>query len=52
MTGPGPWVTARYDGECDNCGDPIDAGDLICPDGEGGWLCEPCGQDAEEDGDL
>ena len=40
---------ARYDGDCDACGYPFDAGDMIRSDGEGGWLCEDCGL---EDGDA
>ena len=41
----GPWITARFDGECDECGDLIMEGDQIRSDGEGGWLCENCGDD-------
>ena len=40
---------ARYDGECDGCGAEFEAGDEIRSDGEGGWLCEDCGE--AEDGD-
>jgi hypothetical protein len=50
--GPGPWVTARFDSECGTCGGLIDEGDRIRSDGYGEWLCEPCGEDAEEDADL
>lgn len=43
---PGPWVTARFDGDCDECGAMIFAfADRIRSDGEGGWLCEECGDD-------
>jgi hypothetical protein len=42
----GPWFEARYDGDCSWCGEPIDEGDPIRSDGEGGWLCESCGEDA------
>jgi hypothetical protein len=38
----GPWFTAQYDGTCSE-GCPIEAGDQIRADGEGGWLCETCG---------
>lgn len=45
----GPWVTATFDGDCDgtSCGGRIVEGEEIRADGEGGWLCEPCGEDAE-----
>lgn len=45
----GPWVTAAFDGDCDgtSCGGRIVEGEQIRADGEGGWLCEPCGEDAE-----
>jgi hypothetical protein len=48
MSDYGPWLAAIYDSECDNCGADICGGDQIRSDGEGGWLCEECG---EEDGD-
>lgn len=41
---PGPWFAARWDGECSGCGDPINVGDTIRADGEGGyelWGCRP-----------
>lgn len=42
--GYGPWVAAKFDGECSGpCGGLIEAGDQIRSDGEGGWLCEVCG---------
>lgn len=46
----GPWITARLDGYCDACGDPIVEGDEIRSDGDGGWLCQPCG-DGDDDYD-
>ncbi|WP_433252932.1 hypothetical protein ACQPYK_08690 [Streptosporangium sp. CA-135522] len=42
----GPYVTARYSGECADDGEPFEAGDLIRADGHGGWLAECCGGDA------
>jgi len=40
----GPWITARFDSECDGtCGGEIEEGDQCRSDGEGGWLCEGCG---------
>lgn len=44
----GPWITARFDSDCDGCGAPMDEGDQIRSDGDGGWLCDTCGS---EDGD-
>jgi hypothetical protein len=32
----GPWFSARFDSECDECGNAIDEGDQIRADGEGG----------------
>ena len=49
-SGPGPWFPARFDGDCDSCGGPIDQGDTIRADGEGGFVCEPCGEDLEDEG--
>lgn len=43
----GPWFIASYNGECEH-GCPIHEGDRICADGEGGWLCEDCGEEAKE----
>lgn len=40
----GPWITAQYRGSCSGCRAPIRPEDPIRSDGEGGWLCEPCGQ--------
>lgn len=43
----GPWVRAAFDGECDGtCGGSLLEGDEIRADGEGGWLCQDCGEDA------
>jgi len=44
----GPWITARFDSDCDCCGDPMYEGDEIRSDGEGGWLCGECGE-ADDD---
>jgi hypothetical protein len=41
----GPWVTARFEGECTECGAFIFEGDRIRPDGEGGYLGECCGEE-------
>ena len=49
MTRPGPWFPARFDSECDECGDPIDEGDEIRADGEGGYACKGCGEELDED---
>lgn len=40
----GPWFTARYVGDC-SCGTVFIPGDQIRADGEGGYLCDVCGQD-------
>lgn len=48
-SGPGPWFPARFDSECDGCGDPIDEGDQIRADGEGGYVCEGCGEELDGD---
>lgn len=45
----GPWFDARFDSDCDDCGDLIQEGDQIRSDGAGGWLCETCGMDADDD---
>ena len=44
-TGPGPWFTAQYEGECADCGEPFEAGTMIRADGEGGYLAEACGSE-------
>lgn len=49
MSSPGPWFTARFDSDCDGCGDLIQEGDDIRSDGAGGYLCEPCGTDADDE---
>jgi hypothetical protein len=41
----GPWFAARFDSECDDCGGDITEGDRIRADGEGGYVCESCGED-------
>lgn len=41
----GPWFTASYPGDCDECGGEFEAGDMIRADGDGGYLCEDCGED-------
>lgn len=43
--GYGPWFPASYEGECDGCGGDIMPGDRIRADGQGGWLCEECGEE-------
>lgn len=40
----GPWISARFDSECDGCGDQIEEGDQIRSNGEGGWICLECGE--------
>jgi hypothetical protein len=44
----GPWFIATYDGECDGCDSAIWAGDRIRADGQGGWICEDCGEDGPD----
>jgi uncharacterized protein DUF4326 len=45
----GPWVKARFEGDCDGCGTAVWPGDSIRADGRGGWLCAVCGdEDASE----
>lgn len=44
--GWGLWFTAAYNGTCAGCGDGIFPGDTIRADGDGGYLCEPCGSAA------
>jgi hypothetical protein len=41
----GPWFDARFDSECDCCGDDITEGDRIRADGDGGYICDECGED-------
>jgi hypothetical protein len=45
----GPWITARFDSDCDDCGGTISEGDEIRSDGAGGWLCQPCGEDDDDE---
>jgi len=48
-----PWIVAAYHGACTGCGDDIAPDDMIRSDGQGGWLCEPCGSEEEDwDGRL
>ena len=39
----GPWFTASYDSDCSECGCLVSEDDQIRSDGDGGWLCEDCG---------
>jgi hypothetical protein len=39
----GPWFSARFEGWCCECGQPVDPGDQIRADGMGGYLCHECG---------
>jgi hypothetical protein len=41
----GPWFTAGYAGRCSMGDERIEPGDTIRADGEGGYLCEPCGSE-------
>jgi hypothetical protein len=43
----GPWFSAAYAGQCSECGEEFEADIQIRADGEGGWLAECCGGDAE-----
>ena len=45
---PVSWAVALSD-DCDGCGDLIQEGDDIQADGEGGWVCETCGVDLDDD---
>ena len=38
----GPWFGAMYAGTCDSCFDPIQEGDSIRADGQGGYECRDC----------
>jgi len=38
----GPWFEARYDGDCDSCGDDFYEGDLIRATGSGGYDGQDC----------
>ena len=44
----GPWFTAGYYGSCTDCDSDIEPGDTIRADGEGGYLCQVCGQTGED----
>lgn len=48
MSRPGPWFPARFDSECDTCGDDILEDDRIRADGEGGYACETCGEELDD----
>lgn len=39
---PGPWVTARFDGECSRGCAGIEEGQEIRADGDDGWECRDC----------
>lgn len=41
----GRWFTARFDGECDECGGFIEAGDEVRYGGDNSLLCAECGED-------
>lgn len=38
----GPWFYAAYRGLCSRCGSPIEPGEKIRADGDGGWECREC----------
>jgi hypothetical protein len=40
----GPWFAARLAGRCAGCRAGVAEGDRIRADGQGGYLCEPCGE--------
>jgi hypothetical protein len=44
-TGPGPWFEAAYEGTCSALADPIEPGDIIRADGNGGYEHEDCADD-------
>jgi hypothetical protein len=44
----GPWFVAAYHGNCADCGSDIEPDEEIRADGEGGYLCRDCGEDAED----
>ena len=43
------WFRARFDGECDACGEDIDAGQMIARIPDGDYLCEQCGEEWERE---
>lgn len=45
MSDQGPWFPAAFRGTCDGCGTEIVPEDPIRADGDGGWLCEACGEE-------
>ena len=45
MGTPGPWFLAAYYGSCADCGADIEPDDQIRADGDGGYLCEDCGEE-------
>jgi hypothetical protein len=45
----GCWFVAAYHGDCAECGEDIDPDDEIRSDGEGGYLCRECGEEAEDE---
>jgi hypothetical protein len=40
----GRWFFARFGGVCSDCGGEFGAGEKIRADGNGGYLCEDCGE--------
>lgn len=45
----GPWFIAAYYSECADCSTDIEPGDEIRADGDGGYLCRECGDEAEDE---
>jgi hypothetical protein len=47
----GPWFTAGFDSDCDGTSDDCEGtileGEQARADGEGGYLCRACGEEAE-----
>jgi len=39
----GPWFSARWPGECSECGEWFPVGEQIRADGESGYLAQCCG---------
>jgi hypothetical protein len=48
----GPWFPAGYRGRCADCDSGLDPGDRIRANGHGGYLCQHCGDDDQEDDDV
>src|SRR5579864_4019810 len=44
----GTWFPAKRDGNCNKCGAPVTAGDPMYAQRKGMYLCQQCGQFAEE----